>query len=136
MLFLLSILYAIDISFDLGIERASGNTLYVNTTGDGGAYTNIQDAINAAGPGDTVYVYEGVYYENLLIDKAINLTGENRNNTIIDGYRNNYVVNISADWVNMTGFLVMNGSTSYLNAGVEIIESSNCTIYGCNIRYK
>ena len=36
-------------------------------------FTSIQDAINASSDGDTVFVYNGTYYENILINKTINL---------------------------------------------------------------
>jgi nitrous oxidase accessory protein NosD len=48
-------------------------------------YSTIQGAIDAASNGDTIFVRNGVYYENLDLDKAVNLTGESNVNTIIDG---------------------------------------------------
>ena len=61
------------------------NTYYVNKTGSGGAFISIQDAINAANDGDTVFVYNGTYYENVIVNKIINLIGEHPDATLIDG---------------------------------------------------
>ena len=51
-------------------------------------YSTIQLGINNANPGDTIFVRNGVYYENIIIEKKITLVGENKNNTIIDGILN------------------------------------------------
>jgi len=63
----------------------NGNTLYVGGTGEGN-YTRIQDAINDANDGDTIFVYDDSSpYEGFGIsDKSVNLVGENKNTTIID----------------------------------------------------
>ena len=61
-----------------------GKTLYVG--GDGpGNYTRIQDAIDDASDGDTVFVFNSTYYENIEINMSIRLIGENKNTTIIYG---------------------------------------------------
>jgi nitrous oxidase accessory protein len=49
-------------------------TIYVDD--DGGAdYTRIQDAIDNASDGDTVYVYSGEYIENIKVNKRLSLFG-------------------------------------------------------------
>ena len=72
-------------------------TLYVGGSGPGN-YTKIQDAIDDAFFGDTVFVYDdsSPYYENLKISKSIELIGENRNTTIIDGNDKQDVVQINS----------------------------------------
>ncbi len=46
-------------------------------------FGTIQTGVNAASPGDTVFVCEGVYPEQVRIDKSLRLQGENLANTII-----------------------------------------------------
>jgi len=67
------------ISFD-------GNTLYVGGSGQNN-YTTIQSAINNASDGDTVLVFDesSPYYEHVIVDKSIELIGENKETTTIDG---------------------------------------------------
>jgi pectin methylesterase-like acyl-CoA thioesterase len=65
-------------------EETIGNTLYVGGSGFGN-YTKIQDAIDNASEGDTIFVHNGIYNENITIIKTINLIGEDKNTTIING---------------------------------------------------
>jgi len=60
-----------------------GNTLYVGGSGPNN-YSSIQSAVNDAVDGDTVFVYNGTYHENVVVNKTINLFGEDRNSTVID----------------------------------------------------
>ncbi|EMR74892.1 parallel beta-helix repeat (two copies) [Thermoplasmatales archaeon SCGC AB-540-F20] len=71
-----------------------GTTLYVGGTGPNN-YTKIQDAINDASDGYTVFVYNdsSPYYESIIIDKSINLVGEDRDSTHIAGGGGNVALN-------------------------------------------
>ena len=94
-----------------------------------GNYTSIQAAIDNASSGNIVYIYNGTYFENIMINKTIEIIGESRDSTIIDGGGANEVVNVSANWVNITGFTITNGS-----CGVYIYSSSNNNITNNNIK--
>jgi parallel beta-helix repeat protein len=67
------------------ITPLNGKTLYVGGSGPGN-YTKIQDAIDNASDGDTVFVYNGTYVEHLIVDKSINLLGENKKMVVIQSY--------------------------------------------------
>ncbi len=91
---------------------SSGNTLYVGGSGEGN-YSSIQDAIDDAVDGDTVFVYEGIYNESgIKIEKSINLTGENRDKTIIQGYNEGHdyyeIIRLKTNWINISGFTFEN----------------------------
>ncbi len=93
------------------LSSDSGNTLYVGGTGEGN-YTRIQDAIDNASDGDTVFVLDdsSPYYENVVVDKPINLFGENKDTTIIDGMKKSYAIEIKAHNVHIKGFTIKNGT--------------------------
>jgi parallel beta-helix repeat protein len=98
----------------------NGKTLYVGGSGPGN-YTKIQDAINDASGGDTVYVFNGTYYENINVTKSINLIGEDRKTTIINGSENKEIVKITSDNVSINGFMINGNSKN----GLKIISSKN-----------
>jgi parallel beta-helix repeat protein len=102
-------------------------TLFVGGTGQNN-YTKIQDAIDDASIGDTIFVYNGTYYENIVIDKTVNLIGEIRDNTIIDGGNSGNTIKIIYDNVSVSSFTIQHGGI-----GVYIVQSSNHSIYGNKI---
>jgi parallel beta-helix repeat protein len=107
------------------------NKLYVGGSGPGN-YTKIQDAINDSSDGDTVYVYDdsSPYYENVQIIKSINLIGENKETTIIDGNEIGDVLWLMTDEINVSGFTIQNGSNSNGTAGgIRLDASSNSKIF-------
>ena len=91
----------------------SPETLYVGGTGAQN-FTTIQDAIDNASEGDTVFVYNGTYYENIIVDKSLILFGENRNNTVIDGNESGDVICLYADGITVSFFTIKNSLKSVL----------------------
>ncbi len=94
-------------------------TLFVGGVGPGN-YSTIQDAINAANPGDTVFVYNGTYYENLIVNQTITLIGENKNTTIINGGGTEDVIWVQSNWVTITDFSIVNSGPNPVDAGLFI----------------
>jgi len=109
-----------------------GNTLYVGGSGEGN-YTKIQDAIDNASDGDTVFVYDdsSPYNEFVWVNKSINLIGEDKNTTVIYGWGtgSRVVVYITADNVSVTGFTILN-CTGFLDRGISIYKAANVIISG------
>ena len=110
-------------------DSAEGKTWYVDD--DGGAavdFERLQDAVNASEDGDTIRVWEGIYHENVVVNKTVSLIGNGSANTTIDGGGVGDVVRIEADWCNMSGFGIQNSGSSYWNdAGIEL-QADNTTI--------
>jgi parallel beta-helix repeat protein len=96
-------------------STSKGNWLYVGGSGPGN-YTKIQDAIDNASDGDTVFVYHGIYSDYfpdnqacVYITKNINLIGENKYTTIINSSGIYTAVIIFAEYVNISGFTLQQG---------------------------
>jgi len=104
-----------------------GTTLYVGGSGPGN-YSTIKDAIDNATDGDTIYVYNGTYKENLVLNKIITLIGESRDRVIIDGSNSGNTVKITSDNVSITHFTIQHGGI-----GIYIVRSSNISIYNNRI---
>ena len=107
---------------DLSFAKSQNGEIIFGDDSGNADYENIQDAINAAKEHYTIYVYNGIYYENIRIDKNINLVGENKNSTIIDGnnYGNAITLLPSSNYVNITGFTIRNSGNGYKDAGIDI----------------
>ena len=72
-------------------------------------YATIQLAIDAANNGDTIYVSNSTYVENINYNnKDLYLLGENREVTIIDGNLNGSAVTMGGNSL-IDGFTIING---------------------------
>jgi len=112
---------------DIGIVKAEPKTIVVPDD-----YVSIQEAIDNALEGDTIYVKSGMYHENLGVNKSLSLIGEDIDTTIIDGnppegYRVPITIH-DCDNVSVSGFKLLYGY-----AGVQIWSVKNCNISGNRI---
>jgi parallel beta-helix repeat protein len=114
-------------SNEYSVETLDGNILYVGGNGPGN-YTTIQDAIDAASEGDTVYVYDysSPYNESVSISKSLTIQGENKHTTIIDrGQNSGKGFSIEADNVTITGFTIQNSGSGFYISGPGKTASHN-----------
>jgi len=123
------------LAFNIELVEAEPKTIYVdddNTTGpwDGTPehpYQNITSGLEHAVPGDTVFVFNGTYTESIVIDEALNLTGESNIATIIDAGGVTQTINIIVNNVSLSGFNVKNGN--YGTCGVRLYGVNGCRIF-------
>jgi parallel beta-helix repeat protein len=93
-----------------------------------GEYSTIQDAINNASGGNTIFVHKGAYYGDIVINKSVSLVGEDRDLTVIYGSEPYYVISIIAGGASVKGFTVrayrsaVNSITVY--SGGNILEGN------------
>ena len=99
---------------------SSGDTIVVPDD-----YPSIQEAVDHAIDGNTILVKAGVYYENVLVYKSVNIIGENKFTTFVDGMGSGHIFTVTADNVLISGFTIRN--TDMGSAGIKI-ESNQVTI--------
>jgi len=109
------------------LPKAIATTHYVGGAGPGN-YTTIQAAVDGANPGDNVYVYDGTYYENVVVSEPLSLFGENTSTTVVDGGESGVVILVTSDWVNITGLTARKGGSGFYDAGLRLDEVENCHI--------
>jgi parallel beta-helix repeat protein len=142
---ILIFLFSITTPTIFGYNKYKNNTIYVNNDNISGPwhgtkehpYQYIQDAIESASNGNTVFVYKGTYFENIIINKSISLFGDNNESTIIDGNNKYDVIQINSENVTINDFIIKNSGCSGRDAGIEInadnIIISNNTIFNNTI---
>jgi parallel beta-helix repeat protein len=107
------------------IPTSRGNWLYVGGSGPGN-YTHIQDAIDNASDGDTVFVYDdsSPYCEEVIINNSITLLGENQE-TVIKGTNKTTGVAVHAMNVKIQTFSIVDARDGI---DLETGKCDNCMI--------
>ena len=106
----------------------TGETLYVdddNTEGpwDGTInhpFKKIKDGLDNASDGDTVFVFSGSYNEAVRIRNQINLIGENKHTTIIEGNKRHHAIILYDGYITISGFTINNTDDWSGDGGIEI----------------
>jgi len=116
-LFLL-LISTLTLAFNTQPVKAEPRTWIVDDDGPAD-FSSIQDAVDLATSGDTIFVREGIYDEHVTISKPLDVTGENPDATVVNG---SFLLLFAYD-VCISSFAV-NGKEH----GIHICASSNCTI--------
>jgi nitrous oxidase accessory protein len=107
--------------------HAESSTLFVGGVSPGN-HSNIQEAIDLATPGDTIYVFGGTYVEHLVISKPLTVRGELTDTPVLDGNGTGDAIRIYSSWVNVSGFSITNSGTIRGDAGIRLDHVSNSYI--------
>ena len=93
-------------------------------------WDTIQEGVNDASNGDTVFVYAGNYCENVVVNKSISLIGNGSAETIVESNGTGAVFYVAeADGVKISGFCIENGEL-----GIAVEDADNTTISDCVVR--
>ncbi|MFP4418402.1 MAG: OmpA family protein [Chitinispirillaceae bacterium] len=90
-------------------------------------FPNIHIALGEANEGDTVYVVNGVYKENIALTDNVVLLGQDKNKTIIDGQRKGPCI-IGADGAVIANFNIRNGTTGILCKNTRPVIERNLIV--------
>jgi nitrous oxidase accessory protein len=89
-------------------------------------YQKIQEAVNAAEVGDTIFVKAGTYNEDYVaLSKSVSLVGDNQKSVIC--YHSSLGIIVKANDVHLTGFTITSSEAGQGHA-IDIANSSNCVI--------
>ncbi len=90
------------------------------------SYSTIQEAINAADEGDTIYVKPGVYNEHIVVNKTLSVFGENPVTTIVDGEETSLLlVSIVSHSVVFAGFTIQRTASNREAYGISVFNNKN-----------
>ncbi|HYB68396.1 MAG TPA: hypothetical protein VEC97_02520, partial [Candidatus Acidoferrales bacterium] len=129
------VILSIMASAGLNLQRGRASPSVITVPTD---YPTIQQAINAANPGDTVFVENGTYPGNVVVNKTVNLIGENNQSTIIDGGGVGTVLTVSAsglptgsaDNVTIANFTLANSGSGPSDSALLLNGVEGCNVTG------
>lgn len=109
----------------------SSTTFFVGGSGVGN-FSSIQDAIDNSTKGDTIRVFDGIYYENLRISSRRSLIGNGTDRTTVHGNFIDAPLRIYSDWTNVSGIKFMGASTDkYMDNYAIYMNGDNNRISNC-----
>lgn len=100
------------------------------------AATTIQEAVDAAAPGDTLTILQGVYRENVVVNsKSLTLVGDGVVQTHIDGQQSGPALVVQAGASVLLSGLTLRNGVAELGGGIRVqdagLSARNVHITGC-----
>lgn len=108
---------------------SSKEILYVGGEGDGN-FSSIQKAIDSSKNGDRIYVYGGTYDESLVINKSIDIVGENQNKTFLNFKGIFYCIIIKCRNISVSNFTIRDSSIGIYASSDK--SNENISIFNMN----
>lgn len=97
---------------------------------------SIPDALAVLASNGTIFLYEGVYENtSIVLNKNMNLIGENQDSTVLDGggSSTSYIVNIDGDYhISITTLVMRNAMIGVFAQNASNITLSHCTFMQCS----
>jgi len=110
-----------------GGPSRSAATYIVDPNGNGD-YTSIQDAVDAAISGDIIRIWNGTYYNSIMIQKTLILIGNGTSASIMDGkgtLDHQHLFHVSADNCKISGFQFNRSSPHHEFGGIGLYSQGN-----------
>jgi hypothetical protein len=141
-------------SYNVGaVAAAPGDTIYVNGSsgqdnwdgqiavwnGTSGPKATIKNATGTINNGGTINIADGIYNgaqnTNITLSKSMNINGQSKDGTIINGTDTNWIFSILPGInITITNLTFSNGFVHY-GEGAAINCSGNLTVNNCNFQY-
>ena len=126
------------------VEEAASLEYVIQVPDD---FRSIQEAVDEAQEGDEVEVHPGTYFEHVLVNKSVSISGTDRLRVIVDGGGAGAAFSLVGSDIHVRNFTIKNCKTGiYVRKsslctvgenwvedceyGIRVSESSNCTIRG------
>ena len=112
--------------------QPAANTIIVDQNGNGD-YNTIREALENAESGDTIRIWNGIYEENILIQKSIIIVGNGTEKTYIVENSNEYTIKISSTNVFISDVNVSNYGDEYGYYCIDLENAKNVTLVNSSI---